>query len=200
MLYKNFVTTSLYKNKGNSDMKIKKEHNLTNKIFNDWKVLQLSEYRSDSDRDRYWDCQCKCGTEKPVKACYLKSGQSKRCVECAHERQRIRGRKIPLGYWNNMKRNALKRGLEFSITKEDVISVLNRQSNKCALSGLPIQFAETASDHLQGKTTASVDRIDSKHGYKISNIQIVHKTINFMKRDLEQDDFITLCEHVTSNQ
>lgn len=178
---------------------MRKEHDLTGKTFHDWKVLRLSDYRSSSDRDRYWHCKCKCGEEKPVRACYLKNGQSKRCVNCGHERQRIRGRKIPLGYWSNLKRNALKRGIEFDITKDDVLSTLENQSYKCALSGLPVKFAETASDHLRGETTASVDRIDPSKGYVVGNIQIVDKTVNYMKHTLSQKQFIFLCESVTHN-
>jgi len=175
---------------------MKKEHDLTGKTFHDWCVVKLSKYKSNTDRDRYWDCRCRCGKENPVRACYLKNGQSKRCVECGHERQRIRGREIPLGYWNNLKRNALKRNIEFDITKENIINILNQQSNLCVLSGLPIEFAQTASDHLRGKTTASVDRISSKQGYRISNVQLVHKTVNFMKRDLKQEEFVSLCESI----
>lgn len=178
---------------------MKKEFDLLGKVFHDWTVLQLSEYKSSSDRDRYWDCRCKCGIQKPVRACYLKNGQSKRCVDCAHEKQIIRGREIPLGYWSSLKNNASKRSIEFNITKENVIFALKNQSNKCALSGLPVKFADTASDHLRGETTASVDRIDSSKGYFVNNIQIVHKTINYMKHTLTQEEFLFFCESVINN-
>lgn len=48
--------------------------------------------------------------------------------------------------------------------------------------------------------TASLDRIDSSKGYKIENIQWVHKDINQMKSALENNKFIELCELVSENQ
>ena len=38
--------------------------------------------------------------------------------------------------------------------------------------------------------TASLDRIDSKLGYILGNIQWVHKQINEMKMDLAEVDFL----------
>jgi len=52
---------------------------------------------------------------------------------------------------------------------------------------------------LRGKTTASVDRIDSSKGYVTGNIQIVHKTVNYMKHTLTQADFLFFCESITYN-
>lgn len=45
--------------------------------------------------------------------------------------------------------------------------------------------------------TASLDRIDSTKGYTLDNIQWVHKHINVMKMDLDQEYFIKLCKLVT---
>ncbi|MDF2422376.1 MAG: hypothetical protein OPY06_05145 [Nitrosopumilus sp.] len=179
---------------------MRKQHDLAGRTFNDWKVLHLSEYKDKRNKDRYWECECKCGKIQPVRACYLKNGMSKRCRDCGWENQKIKGRKIPSSYWSNCKRNASKRKIEFSICKDDVIYLLKKQSNTCFLSGLPIRFAESESDHLRGETTASIDRIDSSLGYTKDNIQLVHKTINFMKRNLSDQEFVLICEAVVGHQ
>lgn len=180
--------------------RIPKKHDLTGSFFNDWQVLGLSEYRATSDRDRYWDCRCKCGKEKPVRACYLKGGHSKQCVDCAHEKQKIKGRIIPRCFWEQCIYNAGKRLIEFSISKEDVIDLFKRQNGLCALSGVPIMFAETESQHLKGETTASIDRINSEIGYFPTNIQLVHKTVNFMKHTLVESNFLFFCESIVNYQ
>jgi hypothetical protein len=63
------------------------------------------------------------------------------------------------------------------------------------LSGLEIRF------HKPGEKftaqTASVDRIDSSKGYFLDNIRWVHKTINYMKMDLEDIEFLNLCRNIT---
>jgi hypothetical protein len=45
--------------------------------------------------------------------------------------------------------------------------------------------------------TASLDRIDSKLGYNINNIQWVHKDVNTIKWDLSHDKFIEICQIIT---
>jgi hypothetical protein len=45
--------------------------------------------------------------------------------------------------------------------------------------------------------TASLDRIDSKLGYIPGNIQWVHKTINRMKVNLPEEDFVYFCRLIT---
>ncbi len=60
----------------------------------------------------------------------------------------------------------------------------------CALSGLPLIYAIKSRDT---NATASLDRIDSSKGYVKGNVQWVHKTINGMKWDSNEKDFITFC-------
>ena len=44
--------------------------------------------------------------------------------------------------------------------------------------------------------TASLDRIDSKKGYTIDNIQWVHKDVNKMKMDLQEEDFFRIVKEI----
>ena len=49
------------------------------------------------------------------------------------------------------------------------------------------------------KFTASLDRIDSKLGYELNNIQWVHKDINMMKQAYTNNYFIEHCKLVAAN-
>jgi hypothetical protein len=169
-------------------------NDLTGKKFNKWTVLRRSHHK-DKSRDWFWMCRCECGLEKPVKASYLRSGTSRQCAGCAHEASRVR-RPMPISFWTHLNYSANRRELEISITQDHILQLLEKQENKCALSGLPIEFASTESEHKAGKTTASVDRIDSDKGYLLENIQMVHKIVNMMKNTLSQEEFLFYCESI----
>jgi len=44
--------------------------------------------------------------------------------------------------------------------------------------------------------TASLDRIDNNLGYTINNIQWVHKDINRIKREYDQNVFLTYVKYI----
>ena len=93
---------------------------------------------------------------------------------------------VPGKVFSKLKRDAESRDLPFEITIEDIYKQYNQQQELCAFSGLHIVFG----------STASVDRIDSSKGYTTDNIQIVHKDLNMMKRDMDNMDFILWCRAV----
>jgi hypothetical protein len=48
-------------------------------------------------------------------------------------------------------------------------------------------------------TTASLDRKDSSKGYTKDNVQWIHKTINFMKGQMSDQEFVSWCKLVCTN-
>ncbi len=54
-------------------------------------------------------------------------------------------------------------------------------------------------EHIKNKWNISVDRIDSNKGYTVDNIQLVCAIINRMKMNLSNDEFISLCDALASN-
>lgn len=99
---------------------------------------------------------------------------------------------MPITWFNKVRLSAEVRGLEFSITMEDVYSLIVENDFKCALSDMDISFNPFGLKH-----PASIDRIDSSKGYIKGNIQIIHKDLNFMKQQYSQEHFINMCELVT---
>lgn len=95
-------------------------------------------------------------------------------------------------FFKDIKRSAKRRNKEFSLTLEYISGLFEQQQQRCALSGLEIDFGRARS----AKTTASLDRIDSSLGYVEGNVQWVHKDINMMKKNLPDEYFILLCSYV----
>jgi hypothetical protein len=95
-------------------------------------------------------------------------------------------------YITKVKYSAVTMHREFSLLHNDLLDLINNQNNQCALSGVKIYISENPkkTDKTQ---TASLDRIDSKLGYTLNNVQWVHKTINIMKRNLEDEHFYQWC-------
>ena len=99
--------------------------------------------------------------------------------------------------WGMMRKGAQERGLSFLITPEAVWELLLKQDHRCALSGLPIVLDPRRIK--RGRSTASLDRIDSTKGYEEDNVQWVHARLNFMKRDMPNDTFIAWCRRVAAS-
>jgi hypothetical protein len=91
---------------------------------------------------------------------------------------------------------AKKRGLEFKVSLAYLKDLYEGQAGRCALTGTKLILAATSKHHGRGRTTASIDRIDSAEGYVPGNVQWVHKTVNQMKWNLGQDLFIDFCRRV----
>lgn len=98
-------------------------------------------------------------------------------------------------YFRSVELKADKRDLPFDITIEEIWQLYLDQNRRCALSGKPLIFS-TRKNKSGIKQTASLDRIDSSLGYVPGNIQWVHKKFQFMKTDMQNDDFIYWCEKV----
>ena len=94
--------------------------------------------------------------------------------------------------WHSIKRNALKRKLDFDVDLEYVWDIFLQQNKKCNYSGIELVFNTNHND--RNTRTASLDRIDSSKGYIEENVQWIHKDVNMMKWDMDYDYFIHLCE------
>jgi len=164
--------------------------------------------------------RCSCGLEHYVRAWFLKSGRQLSCKSCSQRRAVYKqlengGTKftdnwthsgqgdITLSYFNHFRYGAEKRNIIFSqeVTPKLVWELFLDQNKKCALSGVDItlstEFKNSQPDY--SKISASLDRIDSKKGYEIGNLQWVHKDINKMKQNFNQNYFIKMCKKIAIN-
>jgi len=182
--------------------------------FGKWEITNTDIIFHEKTKESQIKCQCSCGFEKLVYCLTLVKGQSTACFNCGHgnkgeSNSKWKGyREVPGSFINRVKAGAKtrKNGIEVKINAEDIYNLWIKQNKKCALSSLPIDFANTNPGNPNRKSskydlicTASLDRIDSKKGYILDNIQLVHKDINMIKKEYDQDYFIQLCQLVTKN-
>jgi hypothetical protein len=153
--------------------------------FGLWKVVGFHGY---VNRNAYWNCVCRCGLEKEVKAQFLKSGSSRKCQTCAKEPREWKS--VPPSRWSRILRNAEKRNIQVEISADEAWAQFILQEKNCALSGLPLEL------NGRSKCSASLDRIDSTRGYAHGNVQWVHRDINMMKHVFDQQHFVEMCRLV----
>jgi hypothetical protein len=162
-------------------------NDLSGKTFYRWKVLRLDESQINGN---YWICECDCGAIRSIITSNLTRGISKGCYKCSsYSRRKDPNERV----WRSIERMAALRNIKISISKDKVFNLLKLQNKKCALSGIDIEIAPTINERRIGKNTASLDRIDSNKGYEINNVQWIHKDVNKMKMDFDQDHFINFC-------
>ncbi len=169
-------------------------NDLTGQKFGRLTAINRAESRQGvTQKKTRWHVQCDCGLTTVVDAGLLTRKDSKAKRDCGQhkygpESPHWRGfGRISASYFGQVRAGAKIRNLYFDLTIEDLDSTL---TDFCALSGLPISTS---------KKTASLDRIDSTLGYTKDNIQWVHKDINKIKTDLDQNYFIELCKKVADN-
>lgn len=143
----------------------------------------------------FWLCQCDCGHTKEISSTSLKLGKTKSCG-CLQKKSVYKGYKNLSGQqWARIKHQAKTRNISFNLSIKDAWHLFQKQDQKCALSGVPI---ELHSNYLGSVTnnTASLDRIDNQLGYTINNVQWVHKTVNIMKNKLSDIELIEWCQKI----
>lgn len=180
--------------------------------FGKWSIKDVKVVSSSPTREAKILCQCECGFEKLVHCLTLVKGQSTACFNCGHGNKgesnaKWKGYKeVPGSFINRITSRSKKSNREVEIDAKDVYDLWIKQNKKCALSGLPIDFINTnkgTPDKPWSKydliCTASLDRIDSNKGYTPDNIQLLHKDVNMIKKEYDQNYFLTLCRLITEN-
>lgn len=145
-----------------------------------------------------WECVCKCGKTTVHSTTNVKRTKSCGCGKfttgvgnkkwCGHG-------EISLSFFSRIKHGASDRDLACEIQIEEIWQLFLRQDRKCALSGIPLVFGKSIFEH----GTASLDRIDSSHGYVAGNVQWVHKEVNRMKGALSDQEFIQFCKGIVNH-
>lgn len=126
-----------------------------------------------------------------------KTTSTKKFKECSVKRRRYG--EMTSNYFSSLEYGARSRGLEWSITGEYAWELFIKQDRKCALTGVDLIFSVNRTEQKSSQT-ASLDRINSKLGYTENNIQWIHKDVNRMKWDLDEDIFINWCELIIAKR
>jgi hypothetical protein len=91
------------------------------------------------------------------------------------------------------KHRAIRKGIVFEITDEDIINKLSEQNNKCYISKQNISMTENDWYSL------SLDRLDNSLGYTKENTIVVTKFVNSSKNDLPLNIFLKMLKEVCDN-
>lgn len=171
---------------------------------------RLTAIRPLSERKGVWLFRCACtgGSESLFegRACNVISGNTKSCGcirrASLEDRKVMAPDRFTAQFWRAIEENCRRRSkngriIAFTLTRGEAQALYHQQKGLCALSGLPIVFASHYTRRSEG--TASLDRIDSKLGYERGNVQWVHKTINSMKMDALDAEFIEWCRKVVAH-
>ena len=151
-----------------------------------------------------WKCKCDCGNFYITTGYYLTQGRKK---SCGCQNCRLYGKENPKwngyedingSFWHRIKNGAKIRNLEFNISKKFIWELFLKQDKKCALTGIELKMCNSDKKQRSDlkEQTASLDRIDSSKGYIENNIQWVHKDINRIKSNMDNNSFIELCKKV----
>ncbi len=103
------------------------------------------------------------------------------------------GKYVSRYFYTKAKQHAATRNLIWEITLDDLDALYERQEMKCVYTGWDLVFGTTRQEQ-----TASLDRRDSSLGYTTDNIQLVHKTVNQMKWNLPEEEFLRACKAVAN--
>jgi len=106
---------------------------------------------------------------------------------------------IPGQYFSRLRTKSKERNMAYNVSNQYLEDLMKAQDFKCALSGVEISFPERKRGERQN-FSASLDRIDSSKSYEEGNVQWVHKDVNIMKNDLDQDRFIDYCKKIAANK
>jgi hypothetical protein len=173
--------------------------------FGKYTIINGNIIKGNNNGESKVECLCECGNINIVSCLTLIKGVSNGCMLCTHskkgkEHPSFNGYKEIPGSW--FSRYSKSKKQEFNITIEDIYDLWIKQNKKCALSGLGISFENTNTKKTRHRfdliCTASLDRIDSSLPYNKDNVQLVHKHINIMKNNHNQEYFIKLCQLITN--
>jgi hypothetical protein len=95
-----------------------------------------------------------------------------------------------------IKRDAERRDISFDVEAKYLYELFEFQQGLCALTGTPITLPKCNDDDRHYNYTASLDRIDSKKPYVAGNVQWIHKTLQWMKWDKPESEFVEWCRKV----
>lgn len=108
--------------------------------------------------------------------------------------------KNPRCFWTlklaAVRQRARKRGLECTVTLEDVLKLWSIQNGKCALCGRPM-LCLAGSGNLPD--IASLDRLKNEYGYCKDNLRMVHSICNVMRNNLSDEMLVSRCKSILAH-
>jgi hypothetical protein len=173
----------------------------SNKKFNYLTAIKSTDKRMGSNV--VWECLCDCGNICYADSGSLKTGNTKSCgcLKVASGKRNIelvnKKSRLPVGYaacnqlFGRYRREALSRGLSFSLTVEKFREITSKNCFYCGVEPLQGHYYQK---FMNGSYVYNgIDRLDNNIGYEESNIVTCCWSCNQMKADRTKEQFI---EHI----
>lgn len=162
---------------------------LTGKKFGRWTVVGFAGRRVTEKSVRMiWECMCECGNKRNVPAGVLMRGGSKSCGCLKREGRKILPRGIPERnlLLRTYKKNAELRGLEFSLTAEQFVDLMQQDCFYCGAE----PKKSVRGKGFDGKYAYNgIDRVNNSIGYTLENCVSCCETCNKAKLMMSEDEF-----------
>lgn len=187
-------------NKGKKGLysSVGKIKNITGQVFGRLTVISKNTKMKNGDHHVYWDCLCLCGKKHVASGTNLRRGHIKSCgclqIEITKE---IRKKEVLENYGQGSKSRAYgayktyckKKGREFSITKEQFLSLSQKNCTYCG--SLPSNNTKAYNGVYENGsfTYNGLDRVDSTKGYFLENVVTCCKRCNSAKNNMHIDEF-----------
>lgn len=91
-------------------------------------------------------------------------------------------------------RRAKDSEMEFSLSHEDVVTVLAR--GVCEATGLPFDMGPSVNKHRANPWAPSLDRRDNSKGYTPDNVQVVCAAYNYAKNEFTPEVLLTVARAI----
>jgi len=146
----------------------------------------------------YYKCICTCGNTHFVRKDHFETGGTKSCG-CLRSELTSKRRKLPDGeasfnhLYAQYRRNAEAKGREFTLTKVKFKELI---TSDCYYCGSKPERRHKPKDSITSYFSNGIDRVDNTKGYIEGNVVACCKKCNWMKRELELDEFLNHVEKI----
>ena len=174
------------------------------KVYNSWKVLEHSHTKG---KIAYYKCEClECNNDFVVDGRNVRSGLSKRCLECGHKHghelqkgtvrtKRTANESAHHYMFIRLKKDAIYRGKSWSLTEEQVKTLITSNCNYCGSEPFNVCHPLKHQGLSQARTEEAalvrngIDRLDSSKGYEEGNVVSCCAVCNNAKSTMSTEDF-----------
>lgn len=186
--------------------------NLVGKVFGRLTVISEEQYKHPG---KAWLCRCECGNGIITRTGNLKNGSPRSCgclrvdsMEKSHANRKFNPNsgKGEMGFKSILhayKIGAKKRGLEFNLSDTEFQELTSSVCSYCGCKPNSKRERKVISIDLQEWNLYlynGIDRVDNDKGYTLENSVTCCKTCNFMKRAMDQKEFINKAIEIGKHQ
>ena len=135
----------------------------------------------------------------------IRDNRDTRCPNCKIQQNKlarsnytndIKLNKVLQARWFGAKDRASSKNIPFTRTKEDLLSIWEKQQGLCAISKIPMTYEL---DSGRVFSNVSIDQKIPGKGYTIDNVQLVCMAVNQLKSDFEMDTILYICKQIVNN-